>query len=266
VAQNALSVIQTHYGEHGDLRSYLAPDFFDPIGFPATFIPNAGNANSVLKASGVLNPFTLQALPGFTNIPPFERAYQFGNATPFPAKSPAACTYFWTALIRLSPSYRTVSVATNNVLPSSTYNYDVFILVFRKGAPEHHFSNMPPAASLPNGATYTEVPYTRNLSDPIVDESLIPSVGYAAWMPGSIPGGDTAVRNALPPMGQYGIGAYSGTVFRQVLDPLTYTSAVPRPQIIGAPTIEPVIYCPAADGTANSASPLIYVYQTSVSF
>ena len=246
IVKNAQSVLQVHYGVTGDMRSAMAPDFFDPTALPA-FKPN--NANTILTAANGVSPFTLQAFPGFANISPTERAYQFGSAAPFPARNVAACTYFWTALVRLNPAHRGGSAGTNFVQPSSTYTYDVYILVFRKGAPEHSF------AALSN-----EVPNTRSAG-----QFLLPSVCYAAWSGGTYAANQTpSIQNAVPPIGQVGIGAVSGTVFKQVADPTTnYQSATPRPILSGG---ELVIVSPQADGTSASASPLVYVYQTTMSF
>jgi prepilin-type N-terminal cleavage/methylation domain-containing protein len=278
VVQNARSVLQVHYGPNGDLHSWLAPNFYDPAGIvPNTWMANSFNPNSVLKARSSalpqpLNPFVLQAFPGFANIPPTERAYQFGSITPFPARDPSACTYFWTALVRLNPAHRGGTNATNFVQPSASYNYDVYILVFRKGAVEQVFSN-----------TATEIPDARNLADAAFDERAVPSVMYMEWSRGSYDASQSpSIVNAVPPIGQYGIGAYSGTVFRQVADFSDNNAgnwgAIPRPMIVvgtdpPAPPwnlqdkqVEPVIVAPAPDGAAWSASPLIYIYQTTMSF
>jgi len=271
VAQNALSVLQTTYGTGGAMHDRLAPDF---LSGPAA--ANPANLNSILKSlppsalpSPPPGPFVLQAFPNFTNIPPSERAYQFGSTNPFPAANPQVCTYFWTALVRLNPAHRGLDPNTNFVQLSSTYNYDVYILVFRKGAANHYFSPVPPVSSLPSGATYLEIPNMRGAFYPF-DEGLIPSVGYAGWLRGQYAASQSPpIHDALPGIGQYGIGVYSGTVFRQVVDPnpsapaLPYQCATPPPFLIGG---EPVIFSPAPDAAASSASPLIYIYQTTMSF
>jgi prepilin-type N-terminal cleavage/methylation domain-containing protein len=264
VVQNALSVLQVHYGPSGDFHRWMAPNFLNP-----DLTANTFNGNSVLKAAGAgRTPFILQAFPNFAFIPPTERAYQFGSATPFPARDATVCTYFWTALVRLNPAHRGGVAATNYIQLSASYNYDVYILVFRKGAVEQRFSTFA-----------SEVPNTRDLADP--KSALIPSVGYAGWSRGSYDASQSpSVVNAVPPIGQYGIGAYSGTVFRQVLDPTppnAYKAAMPRPMIVVGTSPpspmnlepgerEPVIVSPPPDGAGVSASPLIYVYQTTMSF
>jgi prepilin-type N-terminal cleavage/methylation domain-containing protein len=261
IAQNALTVIQKHYGRDGDLRDFLRPDFYNP---PPINAVKPGFKNTILGDGNNVTPFALQALPGFLGIPPTERAYQFGSSNPFPAADVRSCTYFWSALARLSPSHQIVPPATvgpfptNNIAISSSYNYDIFILVFRKGAVEQVFSQ---------GAT--EIPGLRDFNNDgqiLLDERLLPSVCYGTLNAGSYdPNRTPTVFNALPPMGQVGIGAKSGTVFRQVMNG-NFDGAAPRPDISRLPAIEPIIYCPQADGTAESASPLIYVYQTTLSF
>jgi len=278
IAQNAFSVIQMHYGPSGDLKGYLYPDF---ITAPGT-LNTAGNKNTVLQ-NGPLSPtllpgsaFSLQVMPGFNGVPISERTYQFGSATPFPASNPAGCTYYWTALIRLNPAYQTASPTTNNIALSSSYKYDLYILVFRKGAAEQRFT--PPAVP---PAGYTDITPLRDLDGMNgVDglETLIPAVAYYNYYPGDHdPNRSPTVFNAIPSMGSYGIGAVSGTVFKQVVDanrlptPVDFTVAntgeggTARPSIIqtGPTTFEPIIVSPPADGT--SASPLIYIYQTTLS-
>ena len=259
VAQNALSVLQTHYGPNGNLHVLFAPDYMNP-GNPNTVL--CANFDNLHAMPDPTSPFVLQAFPGFANISPCERAYQFGSTNPFPAANPRVCTYFWTALLRLNPAHYNGDPATNKVQPSSSYNYDVYILVFRKGSADHQFTNPP----LPAGATsFGEVANTRNPADANFQESLIPSVVYAKWQPGWYDSAQSpSIHDALPGIGQYGIGAYSGTVFRQVADPASnYQSATPRPLPIAG---ESVIYSPAPDATASNASPLIYIYQTTMSF
>jgi len=269
VAQTALSVIQTHYGPNGDLRSFLAPDYLN-----GPSVPNPGNNNFVLKAPippatiAAATPYWLQAIPGFVNIPPNERAYQFGSTNPFPATNFKSCTYFWSALIRLNPAYKVTDPTTNNIVMSSSYKYDLYILVFRKGSPEQQFNSLSVFGGL------GEVPFTRHIAAtpvfPAYNSYLIPSLWYATGSVGKHdPGRTPSVYDAVPPIGQYGIGVASGTVFRQVVDPVALATppgaggAMPRPGIVPG---EPVIYSPAPDGTSNAASPLIYVYQTTLSF
>ena len=272
VAQNALTVLQKHYGRGGDLSLAIAPDFM-----------SATNVNSVLKAASpspdpaIPGPYALQAFPFFTSIPVRERCYQFGSNSPFPATNPLNCTYFWTALIRLNPAYMVPSAPVNFVQLSSSYKYDVFILVMHKGDVRHSFFQFS-----------TEIPGMRNLVGPAA-EQFIPSVQRVAYSPGTyLINGSPQVQKEVPRLGDVALGGSTGTVFRQMLDPYAVVkgsgpAAMPRPFIRGynlAPAgplepLEPIIYCPPADGTGTSngaglppygASPLIYVYQTTVTF
>lgn len=258
---------------------------------------------------------TVAALPGQNGtavagvqIMPSERAYQHGASQPTPASKPTECIYFWTALARRAP---TQSAGTANT-------YDLYILVFRKGAAEHQFTAPASMAGIRAGS----------------GENYIPSLVSAAYSPGTAVG--PPIVGALPAMGSYGIGVTSGTVFRQVVDTGSgatgmavlsgntvgsitmgsggsgykrapqvalsggsgtgatatatisgagsvtgFTVTAPGSGYTSAPTVslftmaapntaltsanENVIYSPPADNTTN-ASPLIYVYQTSVSF
>lgn len=286
VAQNAVTVIKQHYGVNGDLRDYLSPEYFTMVAGVPTPIPTA--KNDVLKATGQImigstpfpiTPFVVQPLPGFQRIPITERGYLFGSPEPFPvpANRIAACTYYWSALIRLNPAHRRVDVGanqTNLVQPSSSYNYDLFILVFHKGSVEQTFNNTSdsvPASSYGVASLQTVLDTTG--TPQFVPQ--MPSVAYAEYGRGQFDANRTpSVYNAYPPMGQFGIGASSGTVFRQTLDMVNFTAS-PRPFLAGQTTppvnannapSEPIIFAPAADGTANTASPLVYIYQTTLSF
>jgi hypothetical protein len=101
-----------------------------------------------------------------------------------------------------------------------------------------------------------------------MDFRLEPTLLTAQYQEGASPVGQTSpVNGAIPEIGFIAIGRQSGTVFRQGVDLLTTpgsAKAVARPAIIKTPAFEDVIYAMPADGT--SASPLVYVYQTTVSF
>jgi prepilin-type N-terminal cleavage/methylation domain-containing protein len=269
ISQNALTVIEQHYGPGGYLRgasprnvagtNFLAVDF------------TASSPNTVLTNSSV-TPFGLQALPGFTLIPLNERCYQFGSSAPFPAGTPVNCTYFWTALCRLNPSQMATG-ATSNVMPASSYKYDIYILVFRKGDRNHQFQVTGSTVNnAPLADTWSEVPNMRTLPA----EDLIPYVASSTWRPGTYTAGATPpIVDAVPPIGTIGIGKVSGTVFRQGFDPLT-SAAIPRPLLIktGAGAYEDILWSPGPNHIFNIPaaptrdmlfqSPLIYVYQTTL--
>ena len=128
IAQNAFTVIQKHYAVTSPYSVYLDP-------------------NNVANGSGLPSPILLPppltprrhfipALPSLTRpaIPVTERAYLFGSPTPFPVpvNSLPSCTYFWTALCRLDPIHSNGGA----IVRSSSYKYDLYILVFRKRAGE----------------------------------------------------------------------------------------------------------------------------------
>jgi prepilin-type N-terminal cleavage/methylation domain-containing protein len=278
VVQNALTVIKTHYGPGGNLNYLMNADYLT-LNAGGVLVANSNNGNTILNP-GYLSPppYVLQALPGFVpdsrvnspGIPLSERAYQFGSSKPFPADNIKNCTYFWTALARVNPAHRDLTWngtdVTNGVIPSPSYNYDIYILVFRKGSVEQQFSTAGPTNL---GA---EIPGTRNMAGSVspndVDGwSLLPSVASASYAPGTYVNG-AWTQPALPAIGQNGIGRFSGTVFKQILNTTTFGGAQPRPGLTvdskGNP--EPIIFSPAADGTVVTASPLIYIYQTTMTF
>jgi type II secretory pathway pseudopilin PulG len=227
VAQNALNVIKQRYSHGGVLSSQLAS----------------------------ITTTTVAPLPGLTNISVAERTYLFGNSRPYPTANPRSATYFWTALARISPSQ------ASSLSPS----YDLYIVVFRKGEAAQKFT------AFPTGTT--EVLGARDNTDPtypsgtiIIDHTLEPTLCTANYATGNYDKTQNPpVLGAVPPIGFAGIGVTSGTVFRQQvnLDPIdtTKTKAVARPGISSG---EQVIYAPPADGT--NASPLVYVYQTTLTF
>ena len=154
VAHSALSIIQRRYSQSGDGSNALA------------------NASSQALS-------TLVALPGFTDIPANERAYQFGSSSPFPAPHPAQCTCFWTALVR-KPSTQI----------GEGRSIDLYLLIFHKGATEQLFS-----------APASEVPGIRTPGD-----AFVPTI---ATFPANQP------NPVLP--GEYALGEQSGTVYRCII-------------------------------------------------
>lgn len=225
ISQNALSVIQMHYASGGNLN---------------------GNVSTITTA--------LQGLPGFTNIPVSERTYSYGSSSPFPTQNPASATYYWTALARLQP----------NMTTSPTKMYDVYIFVFKKGEGSQTYYDTPLSASFVVPSGYTEVPNVRDtavVTNPAgYDFHLEPTLIGGPSATGTYNASSGTVVGAVPDIGYVGVGATSGTVFKQGVD-VTAGTAVARPGIVPG---EAVIFAPPADGTGNS--PLVYVYQTTVSF
>ena len=195
----------------------------------------AENAFSVVQSRmdnsdfSAITSTTVQGVPTFlTKFTANERAYKFGSGQPFPVSDPTTASYFWTLMARRTPSSNT---------SGSTYlkAYDVYILVFKKGAVENVFGQNPVQApqQYTRGATEYYMPYTV-------------SAGF-----GSVP------------IGGVGIGVNSGTVFRSIN---TSSGAKSNPGISGG---ENVFWGPPSDipaGGTKTGSPLVYVYQTTLTF
>ena len=241
IALNALSIIRNDYA------------------------PNSLNTATAGKFSGITTT-TLQPLPSFTSIPISERTYQYGNASPFPANNPLACNYYWTALARVSPSQTTATASKS---------YDLYIFVFRKGDASQTFYAQPPTVTVgfnPDPG-YTEITGDRDNTDLITTYPMgyhfqEPTLVVGSYVPGTyVPASNSfqplPAPQPVPPVGFTAVGATSGTVFRQAVDFVNNT-AISRPGLVGTPPTENIIFAPSADGT--TASPLIYVYQTTVSF
>jgi len=213
----------------------------------------ARNAMAILQTRMDANDFStvtttsLQAIPNFlTKVPVNSRAYNFGSSTPTPVANPDTAQYFWTALARLSPISSSAGAAL-------VRRYDVYIFVFKKGSVESTYANTYAA-----NPAYVEVSGLRG-----VTELWLPALYQG---PISV-GGSMNTSNpteAIPPRGGVGVGVSSGTVFRQVWTGGATVS--PRPALING---EQVIFAPGADGNADvmrAASPLVFVYQTSLTF
>lgn len=239
VALNAVSVIKDAYSSTGINSTSLA----------SSTSPQGTATSSVV------------AIPGLTNLSISQRCYRYGNDTPFPVSNPIVCTYYWTALIRPVP------VATGQATTGPGRAYDLYILVFRKGDANHTFT---PSGKLfdSNNAAFLnyssgdEVTVVRDPPGAVTnftgyDGKYEPTVIHHAYSAGTSAVNGT---DAIPPIGYIGIGTTSGTVFRQVYD-YKNNVAAPRPATAGN---EDVIFAPPADGT--SGSPLVYVYQTTVTF
>ncbi len=232
IANNAVQTIESAYSyPNGQLTGFVTPD------------RNPATSKNTILLSG--NPFQLQALPGFINIPLGTRAYAFGSNNPASVTSVNAkqCTYFWTALARISPAQRQ-NFGSPGVNPPTIYNYDVFILVFKKGDAAHVFK-----------VDAREVPGLRAAAD-----TFIPSVLYTDYAAGVYGNTNPPVTGAVPDIGAIGIGVISGTSFRQKFDANLNSSFTSPPIIAG----EKIIVCPPADGTV--ATPLVYVYSTTMTF
>jgi prepilin-type N-terminal cleavage/methylation domain-containing protein len=203
MARNAVAIIKTRYGIDGP----------------------GSNALSSFNSAIVV------PLPGIRSIPLGERAYQFGSPTPYPAANPPVCTYFWTALARLTPNQT-----------GDGRSIDIYILVFHKGSPEQVFA---PA------------PLTKHDQRAEEDD---PSPTNPPYFPTLLATPSTPPTIILR-IGEYGVGQNSGTLFRMVVG--ADGNGVAAPPMSSA--TDPLIWiAPPAIGT--SASPLVYIYQTTISF
>ena len=210
VARNAVAVIKTHYGPGGNLQGMLdpsnmvvlAPWFYNPGGYFHGPVEAALYSKiPVFEGITLDPPFIVQGVPGLTSIPLNERAYQFGSSTPFPARHPAACAYFWTALCRLDPMHMD---ADGHVIPAANYTFDLYIIVWHKA----DVSTLYPY-DIGDEVTFTRAP----------DELMVPSLWYYSYCDQIYSGNlGNRVREEVPTVGYCGIGIQSGTVFRQMLD------------------------------------------------
>ena len=207
--------------------------------------------SSVLQAETPTYRVTLQPFPGIVN--PYytsasypsdeltlnDRTYEFGSYSPYPVTSlsPNPVTslsptntshYYWTALMRMSPSQ-----------PATGTSCDVYILVFYKGDYTYTYTN----SGTPTPLTSTYAPGARGSGD----GNAIPYVAQGS------------LSDAAFPIGAIGIDDATGAVFRKIVNA---SGAIVRSD--GGPTGDTVLYCPPADGA--TASPLIYVYTTTVTF
>lgn len=162
-----------------------------------------------------------------------ERAYAFGSDSPYPAAAPANATYFWTAVLRPT------GIGTE---------VNVYVCVFRKGSADQQFTSF--------GGT--EVAGSRGSG-----ENLVPAMIYIQYNAGTLNASTNTVVGAVPPVGAYGIGMASGTVFRQGLNA---DASLAAPTVTLSSATENIVYAPAPDNSDPNASPLVYIYQTKLSF
>jgi prepilin-type N-terminal cleavage/methylation domain-containing protein len=169
-------------------------------------------------------------IPSIDNkLPLAERAYAYGASPAYPAVTPGNALYWWTAMVRQTPDpYATIR-----------NRYDIYILVFKKGSIDQTFTNGGGLGRGSADAMLNLTPYV--LKDTQADTLVVGGSAYNAFTVGSD-----------------GIGETSGTVFHK----LGSTSANAASTPLAAS--ENVFYVPPADGA--SASPLIYIYQTTVAF
>ncbi len=178
--------------------------------------------------------------PDTSLFPLSERAYAFGTDKPYPATTPDKASYFWTAFFRAS-----TSASSNEVV--------AYIFVFRRGSADQTFTT--------DSSGGTEIPGSRLTTDG-TDGTTIPRLMLKAFAAGTHSTGD--VTDCVPPMGYMGVGLETGTVFRQTIAIDSSSKAYGAPSVPIKSGGESVVYVPAADNTTGS--PLVYVYQTKLSF
>lgn len=196
---------------------------------------------------------TIQAIPGIVGpnplLPLVERAYAFGKEPAYPATDPTNANYFWTALIRRSGGAN-----------STSDTFDLYILVFNRNDPNQIFrSTNSDGDPFPSGVT--EVTGARALTN----ELNIPCVIQTPTVDRT---GENTFLFPLPPI-QFGtvrgllgsqlIEQNTGNVYRVIDNDYKVNSTLPS----AANPISFFHVPPADDG---SVSPLVYIYQTTISF
>ncbi|MGN6366672.1 MAG: type IV pilus modification PilV family protein [Phycisphaerae bacterium] len=124
-----------------------------------------------------------------------------------------------------------VQKANNNAGGGRAVN--LFILVFHKGSADQTFDNIS-----------NELPGARP-----------PGASWAPTLAAVSPTRDDAIRP-----GEFAVGQQSGTLYRRIVDSAGHFAFQPPLD----PADNTLLVAPPADGTA--ASPLVYVYQTTLSF
>jgi type II secretory pathway pseudopilin PulG len=210
-----------------------------------------------------INSYSLVAMPNLvTKVPVGERSYQYGAVQPFPTVNPAGATYFWTALVRLSPDQPT---------DGSGHVYDVYILVMKKGQQGDKYTAGSTATGAP-AITMSVLTGARAASG----EDFVPAVVTDTYFKANLASGEfynASTRNT-PQIGDYGIGKDSGTVFRQYADGTKIYMTQPLKGFTGggADTAgEQILWVPPSDpmnrlSSDTTPSPLVYVFQKKLAF
>jgi hypothetical protein len=192
----------------------------------------------------------LVPIPNEGGLLPMDLAYNYGNSQPMPEEPLQAerSLYFWHALVRHQSAEPLGAI-------------DVYILVYKKGEVSQTFGN-------------TKPPKGYSLVDQVVVQSNVTSEwrGLPVLWKGPYRDGTEVPKKGdppfdpriFPPVGDYGIGALSGSVFRQHIGRTISTAAPSVPLTTVAGAAEDVYWAPPADGT--NTSPLVYVYHTTLAF
>lgn len=193
----------------------------------------ASNAVQILETqySGTTPPAVVGPFP-----------YAYGTDHPFvvqgPAAKPGNALYYWTAYFAPIPSAGGAS-ATNQ-----TYRVSIFV-----------FNNPDPTAVYPvTQVGGGGIPLTTGAS------ASYPQLFYGLF--------DTVAQNQSGnsnpmPVDSLGVEMATGSAFRTIIDPQTNSITMNDQPVGTTPPDSYVIYAPAAIG--QSVSPLVYVYETTVS-
>ena len=237
IAKNAVAQIRTQYLAGGLPLNATAAQ---PLVGYGPFVYSFGNAHPYQFG-------THQAVTG-TNYAPF--AIDPAPAAPTPAPAAPPGNYYWSAVI--------VPAAGGyaGMAPSAQLGnvYTVYVFVFSKGDQTNTFAATAANTGFPNGGS-TLLPMQP---DP---QNSVPS--YRSFYP-QLFEGEYPYASAAMPMDSLGVDVTTGSVFRLVTDPAN-NAVVPTGLASGSvinTASDLVIYAPPAIG--QTASPLIYVYVTTV--
>ncbi len=189
--------------------------------------------------------------------------YNFGNSTPYPNVNPAPAApsttpppgvYYWSALILPANS----SIAgSGGIYPGTQANnmYTIYVFVFNKGDINNQF-----LTTVYSGAA------------PIVMQPL--DIVASPYYPQLFQGPASSILNIPPPpsppppppplipVGALGVDTTTGAVFRLIVGPTgAFTTTGSGTAVISSS--DNILFAPPAIG--QTASPLIYVYVTTVS-
>ncbi len=143
----------------------------------------------------------------------------------------------------------------------SSTTVTLYVLVSRRGSRDQVFTDVGKSIfpGPPGPVDVKTSPHFGELKDCQGAETFSPSVWISAYSPGALNG--STIQYEWPKIGSQGIGANSGTVFRQTLAS-TFDKAGATPTLMSAG--EEIITTIPPDGWPDS--PLIYIYQTQLSF
>ncbi len=245
--------------------------------------PNSADLANTWFSAMPVNPFLLQPLPSFPlAVPLSERSYQFGSSNPIPAQNPQRLYLFLDGTL---PSPDPIHKQWRD-----RERHPFLLLQIR---PLH--SRLPQRAraeqSFFSGNPYLSVriPELEILGHARAraNEFFVPAVYVGPYYAGDAynPSATPSIQNAVPQIGDIGIGQFSGTVFRQgIYVPIAtlILRASRLPSVDGGQIHvltdttsnwgNPLAFSPypadplvSAGVPSTSASPLIYVYQTTIS-